>query len=424
MSHAPQGLNRREQDVGVRLALFPGVVAEAGIGPNAPKRVHGLRQDFLAMCHEQHAPEFGPGAVEGCQPGLPKPRCQHDKAGTIPLLARGFECRKSFLLNPVRDYHGGRFAHRVRSLCPGQPERDQFAAPLVLRYPLVRQNRCRRVDEELFEPLRDVFEGRRVRGGHDPVVPLGIVAERGLADVRAAHERYAVTAPVADDVRLRVKGAAGARLKDPAVDSPAGSCFDLEQPAQRGGVGRVQVVPGEIPDTSAAAEDVLEVGVELCEAREHSERDGDVDRGGTCEMPSQVRQEWILEAADKRSAMRYAHPLGPVGLGVTIAPLARNDVVYAASRIGHVARVPWNDVHMEVEHRLSGRQADVDADVEAIGPVRPSIALRATSTARMSASCSSVVASNQAATCLVGTSSACPDDTGKASHSPVASLAR
>ena len=87
-------------------------------------------------------------------------------------------------------------------------------------------------------------------------------------------------------------------------------------------------------------------------------------------MPGQVRQEWILEAADERSAMRYAHPLGPVGLGVTIAPLARNDVAYAASRIRHVAGVPWDYVDMEMENRLSSRSAHVDADVETIGPVR------------------------------------------------------
>ena len=41
-----------------------------------------------------------------------------------------------------------------------------------------------------------------------------------------------------------------------------------------------------------------------------------------------------------------------------------------AARVGHVARVPRNDVNVQVEDRLPGRPPDVDPDVVAVGCMR------------------------------------------------------
>lgn len=52
-----------------------------------------------------------------------------------------------------------------------------------------------------------------------------------------------------------------------------------------------------------------------------------------------------------------------------VVALFRNDVPDTAARVGHVARIPRNQVDMEVEDRLPGRWAAIDADIVAIGPV-------------------------------------------------------
>lgn len=48
----------------------------------------------------------------------------------------------------------------------------------------------------------------------------------------------------------------------------------------------------------------------------------------------------------------------------------RDDVTDAAARVWHVAVEAGDNVHVQVEHGLTARGADVDADVEAVGDLR------------------------------------------------------
>jgi len=44
-------------------------------------------------------------------------------------------------------------------------------------------------------------------------------------------------------------------------------------------------------------------------------------------------------------------------------------MAYTATRVIHIAHESWNKMDMQVEHRLSGRGANIDADVIAVGPM-------------------------------------------------------
>jgi hypothetical protein len=45
------------------------------------------------------------------------------------------------------------------------------------------------------------------------------------------------------------------------------------------------------------------------------------------------------------------------------------DVPDATAGIIHISQVPWNDVKMEVEDRLTSRMADVQADIVSVRPI-------------------------------------------------------
>ncbi len=44
-------------------------------------------------------------------------------------------------------------------------------------------------------------------------------------------------------------------------------------------------------------------------------------------------------------------------------------MTHTTARVIHVAEESWNDVDVQMEHRLPGRRADIDADVVAVGMV-------------------------------------------------------
>ena len=79
-------------------------------------------------------------------------------------------------------------------------------------------------------------------------------------------------------------------------------------------------------------------------------------RGG--EMGHDVRKERIVSPSDE-----VARPALP-RLCAEIVASTRNDVSHAAARVRNVAGIPWNDVDVEVRHRLASCSADVHADVE------------------------------------------------------------
>jgi hypothetical protein len=62
---AAEGLDRREEDVGVWLPLVAHVEAQSGVGPDPSEGVPGLLQDLLAMRNEEDVAELGAVGVEG-----------------------------------------------------------------------------------------------------------------------------------------------------------------------------------------------------------------------------------------------------------------------------------------------------------------------------------------------------------------------
>ena len=83
---AAEGLDRREEDVGVGVALLARVEAQAGVGADAPEGVAGLLEDLLAVRDEEDAAELGAVGVEGAEPGLAEAGGEDDEAGGVALL--------------------------------------------------------------------------------------------------------------------------------------------------------------------------------------------------------------------------------------------------------------------------------------------------------------------------------------------------
>ena len=64
---AAEGLDRREEDVGVFVPLLARVEAQSGVGPDPSEGVPGLLQDLLAVRNEENVAELG--AVGGSSTG-------------------------------------------------------------------------------------------------------------------------------------------------------------------------------------------------------------------------------------------------------------------------------------------------------------------------------------------------------------------
>ena len=59
MGGAAEGLDRREEDVGVCFPLLARVEAQSGVGPDPSEGVPGLLQDLLAVRDEEDVAELG-----------------------------------------------------------------------------------------------------------------------------------------------------------------------------------------------------------------------------------------------------------------------------------------------------------------------------------------------------------------------------
>ena len=89
-------------------------------------------------------------------------------------------------------------------------------------------------------------------------------------------------------------------------------------------------------------------------------------------MGQKVRQEWIIDPANEGTVVRDATQKMSTGLGAAqVVGLPWNDVPHTASRVRHIALIPGDDMDVQVEDGLAGGRADVDSDIEAIGPVPP-----------------------------------------------------
>jgi hypothetical protein len=110
---AAEGLDRREEDVGVWLPLLARVEAQSGVGPDPSEGVPGLLQDLLAVRNEEDVAELGAVRVEGAEPGLAEAGGQDDEAGGVALRSCLFECLLRRLLDGVgRGDRGGRGTDR------------------------------------------------------------------------------------------------------------------------------------------------------------------------------------------------------------------------------------------------------------------------------------------------------------------------
>src|SRR5262249_10307718 len=82
----------------------------------------------------------------------------------------------------------------------------------------------------------------------------------------------------------------------------------------------------------------------------------------------------VIDAASDHYAGRLFSPPKPLPVSdqswridaCKVGRSRRKDVSHAPSWIGNVARIPRNDVHVQVEDRLARTLADVHADVEAV----------------------------------------------------------
>ena len=96
-----EGLDRGEEDVGVRVSLLAGVEAQAGVGADPAEGVAGLVEDLLAVGDEEDPPVLGAVGVEGAEPGLAEAGGEDDEAGGVALLSRLLEGSEGLLLDGV-----------------------------------------------------------------------------------------------------------------------------------------------------------------------------------------------------------------------------------------------------------------------------------------------------------------------------------
>ncbi len=206
-------LDRREQDVGVQVALLAHVEAEACAGADPAEGVSGLVQDLLAVRDEKDPAEALAVRVEGAQPGLAEAGGEDDEAGGVALLPCLLECSERLMLDGVR---GGDVRGLFR-LLGGLRCSLQFAflATLAVRVdPLLRELARGGMAEQAVECRADLLECGCVGFRDGPVVPLDAGEKSRLAEVGAADERNACTVRAFEDVGLWVEDESGRRARE------------------------------------------------------------------------------------------------------------------------------------------------------------------------------------------------------------------
>ena len=301
--------------------------------------------------------------VEGAQPGLAQAGGEHHQAGGVPGVARGLQrCERLALQGRGLRRRLERLGLGIGRRNPNQPR----ATRPVAGQPLRRHRLGPRVAEERLERGVHLCEAEAVGRGDEPVVPLDAVFERGFGEVRRAHVGGAPLASVAKDVALRME-AGGPRGDEHAqLERARGvQLREIEQAQERVGVGDVEVVTGDHAEVAAAGEQVLQRGLDAVDAAAHDEGDGDVGGHRAANVLLEQRQERL-------DASRREPRLAGLGLREVVA-LAGDDVANPAARIGHVAAIARDEVHVQVHHRLPGHLARVDPEVVALGRGRARI---------------------------------------------------
>lgn len=157
-------------------------------------------------------------------------------------------------------------------------------------------------------------------------------------------------------------------------DSPLNVSLQVEKPAQGMGVSRVHIVAREKAHGPAPFQNLSQMCVDEIHSTLENEGHGDVDLVRRVEILKKGTEKRVVQAASDHYACRLFTPPKPLPVSdrswrVDACKVVRSggkDVSHAPARIGNVALIPRNDVHVQVEDRLARALADVHADVEAV----------------------------------------------------------
>lgn len=308
--------------------------------------------------------------VEGREPGLAEARGEDDQSSPPLLLPAAGERRQRLALDRCR--LGRRLELGRFDLAGRRPQVGPASALGVGRHPLRGERRGR--VPEAREGVDDAGVGRRILDAIGAQVPLDAVGERAPGDVAAPDVGHAQARAV-EAPRLRVERSRPPRqaidLDDARLERAGGwllllepdprlATGPVEQTLERLDVRDPEVVAREEPDPRATSERAEQRLLEGVKPRELDEGRDDRDLVGPREERAKVPQERV-PLATRHERPRVLRRRLPVAA-------ARDHVPHAAPRVRHVAPEPRDHVDVQVEHRLAGGGARVEADVVALGP--------------------------------------------------------
>jgi hypothetical protein len=127
----------------------------------------------------------------------------------------------------------------------------------------------------------------------------------------------------------------------------------VQESSQRMCLRDRQIVTGQDADDRSALAGRLDVAVEQLQAAVLCKRRQDVDARGFREERLELQEKRLVVA----SSDQWLRPI------LEVISLPGNDLADTSTRIRNIPLVPWDDVHVEVHHCLSGGSAYVDPDV-------------------------------------------------------------
>jgi hypothetical protein len=305
---------------------------------------------------EQHPAELGPSAVEGGDPGLAESGGHHDQAGSEAVETGGLERLEGLTLDGAwrgrldrwLDLHADRDHHLLRRTALGP----------VSQEPLGTEGLAARIAPQPPEGLE--HRGHLIHADR----PLDPTGQPRLAQVVAADEarRHSVVRRP-EQVGLGVE-AGGVVVEDAGLQRTGRAAVgQVEQPSQRVGVGDLEVVGREDPETGAPVEGIGQRFQQHLQARPHHEADDEVDpvELGGPEPAQQLQLQQAVLAVDEPDLAAGGRAFGQV------VALRGDHVAHPAAGVGHVTGVAGDDVDVEVLDGLPSGRSGVEADVVAIG---------------------------------------------------------
>jgi hypothetical protein len=346
-----------EDHAGVASLLCPEVQAERLSWLHLAEGVAALAQDLFAVGDEQDPAELGPSAVEGGDPGLAESGGHHHQAGSEAVETGGLERLEGSTLDGAGrgrldrwlDLHADRHHH----LLGGTPLGS------VPQEPLGAEGLATRVAPQPLEGLEHRGHLIHADGPFDPT------GQPGLAQVVAADEacRHSVVRRP-EQVRLGME-AGGVVVEDAGLQrAGCATVGQVEQPGQGVGVGDLEVVGREDPETGATIEGIGQRLEQHVQARPHHEADDEVDsiELRSPEPAQQLQLQQAVLAVDETDLPAA----GGRALG-QVVPLRGDHVAHPSPGVGHVTGVARDDVDVEVLDGLPCGRSGVEADVVAIG---------------------------------------------------------